>query len=184
MLLVAGNQSQKIFLVSGIVGLASKVLLLVVAVTLAGSGLQGKVNARPILLFCFNENSTMLQNRIDVLPCTISKGDCQQKEEELAPKKRLQQSLAQLEQDWIEAEMTDLNITMNQIKKKKEKLKESLEAVGYGRIQQKIRICEDDSTEFKIRVGLLSGLVVIVVLAAVATYRLHKIADYKVFKLK
>ena len=180
MLLVAGNQSQKIFLVSGIVGLASKVLLLVVAVTLAGSGLQGKVNARPILLFCFDENSTLLQNRTDVLPCTISKGDCQLKEEELAPKKRLQQSLAQLEEDWIEAEMTDLNITVDQIKKKKEELKESLEAAGYGRIQQKIRICEDDSTEFKIRVGLLSGLVVIVVLAALATYRLHEIADYKV----
>ena len=139
MLLVAGSQSRKIFLVSGIVGLASKVLLLVVAVTLAGSGLQGKVNARPILLFCFNENSTLLQNRIDVLPCTISKGDCQQKEEELAPKKRLQQSLAQLEQDWIEAEMTDLNITVDQIKKKKEELKESLEAAGYGKIQHKIR---------------------------------------------
>ena len=111
-------------------------------------------------------------------------GDCQPNEENLAPKERLQQSLAQLEEDWIEAEMTDLNITVNQIKKKKEELKESLEAAGYGRIQQKIRICEDDSTEFKIRVGLLSGLVVIVVLAAVATYRLHKIADYKVFKLK
>ena len=183
MLLVAGSQSRKIFLVSGIVGLASKVLLLVVAVTLAGSGLQGKVNARPILLFCFDENSTLLQNRTDVLPCTISKGDCQPNEGELAPKKRLQQSLAQLEQDWIEAEMTDLNITVDQIKKKKEELKESLEAAGYGRIQQKIRICENDETEFKIRVGLLSGLVVIVVLAAVATYRLHKIADYEV-KLK
>ena len=180
MLLVAGNQSQKIFLVSGIVGLASKVLLLVVAVTLAGSGLQGKVNERPILLFCFDENSTLLQNRTDVLPCTISEGDCQPNEGELAPKKRLQQSLAQLEEDWIEAEMTDLNITVDQIKKKKEELKESLEAAGYGRIQHKIRICEDDATEFKIRVGLLSGLVVIVVLAALATYRLHEIADYKV----
>ena len=180
MLLVAGNQSQKIFLVSGIVGLASKVLLLVVAVALAGSGLQGKVNTRPILLFCFNENSTMLQNRIDVLPCTISKGDCQPKEEELAPKKRLQESLAQLEKDWIEAEMTDLNITVDQIQKKKEELKESLEAAGYGRIQHKIRICENDVTEFKIRVGLLSSLAVVVVLAAVATYRLHKIADYEV----
>ena len=52
---------------------------------------------------------------------------------------------------------------------------------GIGKEQQKIRICMKNETPF--RLGILSGLLVVVALAVYATYRLHRIADYRVFKL-
>ena len=63
----------------------------------------------------------------------------------------------------------------------KEKVDEELRSAGIGRVQQKIRICEDDKTELLLRLSLLSGLLVVVALAVFATYRLHKIADYQVW---
>ena len=67
---VVGHQPQRIFLVSGIVSLVSKVLLLAVALALASSGLQAHIYSRPFLLFCFNEYSEDL-NYIDVLKCSM-----------------------------------------------------------------------------------------------------------------
>ena len=46
------------------------------------------------------------------------------------------------------------------------------------KVQQKIRICKKNETPF--RLGILSGLLVVVALAVFATYRLHRIADYRV----
>ena len=51
-----------------------------------------------------------------------------------------------------------------------------------GKLQQKVRICQKDETPF--RLYILSGLLVVVALAAYATYRLHRIADYRVFQIK
>ena len=53
-----------------------------------------------------------------------------------------------------------------------------LSALGIGKAHQKIRICEDDETT--LRVSILVSLLMIVTLATCATYRLHRIADYKV----
>ena len=50
-----------------------------------------------------------------------------------------------------------------------------------GKVQHKIRICE--KYEFKFRLCLLFGLLCVLALAAFSTYRLHKIADYKVKEL-
>ena len=202
---VVGHQSQRIFLVSGIVSLVTKVLLLAAAVTLAASGLQTHVYKRPFLLFCFNENSTSL-DETDVLKCKLS--ECLN-ETEVGPEKRFQKALAQLEYDMLEK--YDLNITvveddlkaeqpeMSQlfrsklngtltlsglIKRIRGEVEEILHSPGRGRVQQKIRICENPETEFWFRIGLLSGLLVLVALAAIATYKLHKIADYQVLKQK
>ena len=200
---VVGHQSQRIFLVSGIVSLVTKVLLLAVAVTLADSGLQTKVYTRPFLLFCFDKNSTHM-NETDVLKCTLS--ECLN-ETDIDPEKRFQKALAQLEYDMLEK--YDLNITIIEddlkavrpeisevfrnklnvtstlsglIKLIKGEVEEILRSSGVGRVQQKIRICEDDEIEFQFRLGLLSGLLVVVALAAYATYKLHRIADYQVIE--
>ena len=68
------------------------------------------------------------------------------------------------------------------IKLIKGEVEEILRSSGVGRVQQKIRICEDDEIEFQFRLGLLSGLLVVVALAAYATYKLHRIADYQVIE--
>ena len=48
----------------------------------------------------------------------------------------------------------------------------------------KIRICEEEEIETQFRLGLLSGLLLVVALAAYSTFKLHKIADYQVFEIK
>ena len=50
-----------------------------------------------------------------------------------------------------------------------------------GKVQHKIRICGNN--EFKFRLCLFFGLLCVLALAAFSTYRLHKIADYKVREL-
>ena len=60
----------------------------------------------------------------------------------------------------------------------KEVKKEMLQNQNPERIVQKIRICGENETT--IRVVTLSSLVCLLVLAALATYQLHKITDYKV----
>ena len=224
-----GHQSQRIFLVSGIASLVTKVLLLAVAVTFSDTGLQTQVYERPFLLFCFDKNSTYLNenlNETDVLKCTMTTVDSHLNETATDPEKQLNKTLAQLEEDWLAK--YDLNITIIEddlkterpgrselfrtklngtstlsavIRLIKEEVEENLQSVdskagntpdivpciqssGSERVQQKIRICEDAETEFQFRLGLLSGLLVIVTLAAFSTYKLHKIADYQVYNLK
>ena len=46
------------------------------------------------------------------------------------------------------------------------------------KLVQKVRVCGENETT--IRVVTLSSLVSLLVLAALATYQLHKITDYKV----
>ena len=194
---VVGHQSQRIFLVSGIASLVTKVLLLAVAVTLAALGHQTKVYTRPFLLFCFDKNSAHL-NETDVLKCTLS--ECL-KQTDTEPQKRFQKALGQLEYDMLKK--YDLNITVitDDLKGEQSEMSELFQSKlnttstlsgliklirgefeGLGRVQQKIRICENPETEFWFRIGLLSGLLVLVALAAVATYKLHQIADYQVLK--
>ena len=176
---VVGQQSQRIFLVSGIVSLVTKVLLLAVAVTLAASGLQPHVYKRPFLLFCFDESSIPL-NEADVKQCSLSEENCFGRPE-MTREKEFSTALEQVENKWV-ARFDNASALLDQIKDLKEKVDEELRSAGIGRVQQKIRICEDDKTELHLRLGLLSGLLVVVALAVFATYRLHKIADYQVQK--
>ena len=67
---------------------------------------------------------------------------------------------------------------MARIKDSEASLQKILYSAGIGRVQQKIRICENDETPF--RLCIFSGLVAVIILAAFAIYRLHKIADYQV----
>ena len=60
----------------------------------------------------------------------------------------------------------------------KAEIHEALESAGIWKMQQRIRICEENETP--LRLGILVGLLVVILLAVYATYRLHTIADYQV----
>ena len=202
---VVGPQQSRIFLVSGIASLVTKVLLLVVAVALAEAGLLTSVHPRPFLLFCFEENDPHL-TETNVTQChfpehNVSEGDCFLTKN-MTHEKRLANALADLEEaleeynrivksidDDQKAESIEgsalfqntLNRTLDEVKQLKGRVKEKLRSSGIGKVQQKIRICMKNETPF--RLGLLSGLLVVVALAVYAIYRLHKIADYRVIEL-
>ena len=67
----------------------------------------------------------------------------------------------------------------SQIAHHKEAVSKTLRSVGLRGLVQKVRIC-DRSSENKIRLGIFVGLGLLIVLAALATYRLHRISDFKV----
>ena len=208
---VVGPQHSRIFLVSGIASLVTKVLLLVVAVALAEAGLLTSVHPRPFLLFCFDEYPPHLNESI-VTPCrfsehNVSEGNCFVTKN-MIHEKRLGNALADLERaleeynriiksidDDQKAEsikgstlfQKTLNRTLNktsplldEVKQLKGDVEEEVRSSGIGKVQQKIRICMKQETPF--RLGILSGLLVVVALAVYATYRLHRIADYRVFE--
>ena len=80
--------------------------------------------------------------------------------------------------DFFPKNLTDTLPLLGRIKDLKSQYEKKLSALGIGKAHQKIRICEDDETT--LRVSILVSLLVIVTLAICATYRLHRIADYKV----
>merc|ERR1719270_128590 len=60
----------------------------------------------------------------------------------------------------------------------KENINGILRHVGLKGLVQKVRIC-DGTSENKIRIGIFVSLGLLIVLAALATYRLHRISDFK-----
>ena len=181
--------------------LVSKVFLLVLAVTLAACGLQPDIYKRPFLLFCFQEDSLLL-NETNTTKCKFSEGNCfpnknltheaKYSDALSVLKKSLQdfeRTIISIDEDVPHNEKVDLheifqdelNTTsryMAHIKDSEASMKQILYSAGIGRVQQKIRICEDDETLF--RLCIFSGLVAVIILAAFAIYKLHKIADYQV----
>ena len=184
---------KKIFLVSGVTSLATKVLLLAVALTFAETGLQSHVYKRPFLLFCFKENPIHL-SETGVTQCKMSNGTCIQSrsyrkklEKHESWEKGFLDALVELERKWPERDepllkkVNNASTLFSQIKHLKGEVEEDLESSIVGKVQQKIRICEEDEIENWFRLYVLSSLFVIVTLAALATYKLHRIADYKVY---
>ena len=195
----------RIFLVSGITSLVTKVLILAVVVALSDAELLTNIHPKPFLLFCFNDNSPHL-NVTDVKPCrfsehNVSEGDCFLNKnmthkkllaklisdlENLEEYERIVENIdTQLEVESIESGLfqNKYNNTLpdlDEVKRLKEEVKEKLRLSV--KLQQKIRICQKDETPF--RLFILSGLVVVIALAAYATYRLHRISDYRVFEIK
>ena len=195
---VVADERQKIFLVCGITNLAAKTIVLVVAVSLSASGLQPYMYARPFILACVEDSSPLL-NQADITPCSFSNetlGVCFG-DRALTHEDKYTDELSKLQgalQHFIEAvaridKQVPNNRTIFQDKLRgttayatevNEVQKEFIQARSGARrvIQQKIRIC--DSDERPLRLSLLAGILVLLVLAAIATYRLQKIADYKV----
>ena len=186
---VVGEQKQKLFLVSGVSSLILKVLLLLLAVTLAGSGLQPHIYERPFLLFCFDEHSPVL-NKTGIMPCKYSEDQCRPPTN-LSNKTRIVEALSAVEMAVLQYKriLTDvdndnveeLNIAsefLSHVITTKAEIDEALESAGIWKMQQRIRICEENETP--LRLGILTGLLVVILLAAYAIYRLHRIADYEV----
>ena len=198
---VVGHPSQRIFLVSSITSLASKVLILALAVTFATSGLQDHIHKRPFLLFCFNENSTTHLNDTGVTRCKYSEGTCGPPKN-LTHERRIADALSTVKETLLEykhilndlktekphlndsltKKLNEASTFLTHIRSSKEEIDETLHSAGIGKVQQKIRICEENETPF--RLWILAGLLVVLALAAYATYRLHRIADYRVFENK
>ena len=86
----------------------------------------------------------------------------------------------------LEKEASITNNALKKIELMREKVKEvqllaeevKEEMLNPEKLVQKVRICGENETT--IRLVTLSSLVCLLVLAALATYQLHKITDYKV----
>ena len=200
---VVGPQQSRIFLVSGIASLITKVLLLITVVALAEAGLLTSVHPRPFMLFCFDENHPHLKET-NVTQCHFPEhnvsGDCFVSKNETNEKEltNLLSDLKILEEvnriaKSIDADLEAKGIQsalfrnksihtfpqLNEIYRLRGEVKELRFS---GKLQQKVRVCQKD--ENHIRLYILSGILVVIALAAYATYRLHRISDYRVFEIK
>ena len=207
---VVGHQPQRIFLVSGLASLLTKVVILAVVVALAGSGHLTKFHPRPFLLFCYRENSVLIEAAGDVQTCKFSDPDkpCfkplsfSRAPVNLTQEKRIAEARSEviaavLKYEGILKDINDeipnndlkniledqLNATaefLGQIESSKAKINETLTPKSTEvKSKQKVRICEPDETS--LRVSLLGGLLFLIAIAAYAIYRLHEIADYRVY---
>ena len=199
---VVGDQSRKIFLVSGMTSLISKVLLLAIVVGLSASGLQPHIYRRPFLLFCFDENSPLLTED-GVTPCRFSEGDCFPNDNmTLMAEVRYNDALAKLynevlafqnvvleigkdigssdprEHNILQNQLYNASLFLDEIKQTRVKLDEKATSSKAGRVQQRVRICEEN--EIMLQLCLLLGLISVIILAAYSIHRLHKIANYEV----
>ena len=173
----------------GVVSLVTKTFFLVVAIILANFGFQ---KDRPFLLHCVDENSTLLNDLNDAIPCTnltscfseFSEPSKENFTELSAVLQHLELANSSLEQ--FEKNGNPTKRALKKIELMREKVKEAQllaeeveeEMLNPKGLRQKIRICGDEETT--IRLVTLSSLVSLLVLAALATYQLHKITDYKV----
>ena len=203
-----GSQPQKIFLVSGIASLTTKVFVLIVVVALAGSGHLTKVQPQPFLLFCFNHEDSFRLNDAGLTTCKFSdpQKPCFQRLSTTSPSTNLthemrtanavsaakeavtryKEALTDFIHDNPEPRLqailkNQFKVTveyLSQIESSREEFNETLKSIRKSQFEQKVRICEE--TETGLRVGLLTGLLLLTTVAFYAIYRLHEIADYRV----
>ena len=167
----------------GVVSLVTKSVFLAVVIILAHFGIH---KDRPFLLHCIEENSTLLDTMDNDTLCT-NLTSCFT-EPTKANSTDLSGVLRLLEQAGrkLEEEANKTSLVKEEIKLMREKIKEAQDLGEQlhtkdrnpKKLFQKIRVCGENETT--IRVVTLSSLVSLLVLAALATYQLHKITDYKV----
>ena len=192
---VVGDQSRKIYLVSGVTSIVSNVLLLAIAVGLAASGLQEHVYPRPFLLYCFEKNSTLLLQE-GVKQCSLSHGDCFHNKNSNEMKyesalirlyhgvqayqyvivgidNAIQSGEPRKGQSTFQSQLYNATAFLGEIRQTMEK-----SVTGEGQVHQKVRVCEDNESLFLL--CLLLGLLVAIALAVFSIYMLHRIAEYEV----
>ena len=163
--------------------LVTKSVFLAVAIILANFGIH---KDRPFLLHCVEENSTLLDTMDNDTLCT-NLTSCFS-EPTKANSTDLSGVLRLLEQAGrkLEEEANKTSLVKEEIKLMREKIEEAQDLGEQlhtkdrnpKKLIQKVRVCGENETT--IRVVTLSSLVSLLVLAALATYQLHKITDYKV----
>ena len=164
--------------------LVTKSFFLAVAIILANFGIQKE---RPFLLHCVDENSILL-NTTDTctnLTTCFSEPTMENFTDLSGVLRLLEQTNGNLEEEAKKSTLVKEKIQLMQEKVKEaqllgEQAKEELRKMERNpeKLVQKVRVCGENETT--IRVVTLSTLVCLLVLAALATYQLHKITDYKV----
>ena len=176
----------------GIVSLVTKSVFLVVAIILAHFGIHKE---RPFLLHCVEENSTLLDTMDNKTTLCTNLTSCFLERKFSEPSKSNltdlsvaldHLGLANSSLMHLENEAILTNRALKKIELMREKVQEiqiladevKEEMLNPKGLLQKVRVCGENETT--IRVVTLSSLVSLLVLAALATYQLHKITDYKV----
>ena len=182
----------------GITSLVTKTTFLGIAIVLASFGIQ---TTNPFLIHCLDESVINGTNRTDgVVFCDFDPEtlwpNCVANETELNRAERLKifaESLKRVEMENLEDKAKNLSDYENQlpdlekIKMLRENVEKEIFKLGLHRLVQKVRICsKHESPIFGIknenvfRISVLSTLLLLVASAVWATFRLHKIASYKV----
>ena len=163
--------------------LVTKSFFLVVAMILANFGFQ---KDRPFLLGCVDENSTLLDTMDNVILCpNLTSCFSQPAKANFTDLSGVLRLLEEADHK-LEEEVKKTSLVKEKVDLMREKVKEAQEEVkkelgpnqNHERLSQKIRICGQQETT--IRVVTLSSIISLLILAALATYQLHKITDYKV----
>ena len=176
----------------GAVSLVTKSVFLTVAIILAHFGIHKE---RPFLLHCVEENSTLLDTMDNKTTLCTNLTSCflESKVSEPSESNLTDLSVALDHLGLANSSLMHLEneaILTNRALKKIELMREMVQEVQLladevkeemlnpKGLLQKVRVCGENETT--IRVVTLSSLVSLLVLAALATYQLHKITDYKV----
>ena len=159
----------------------------------------------PFLIHCLDEDSPLL-NKVgaNVTLCDLDDEDdtwpsCVLSQADRDEDKKLTNLLEvlkrmEVEKNNFEEGSKGLNMSqfehqpnLENIAKLMEEVKEQIEKLGVSRLNQKVRVCSKKTNEFfgiknenLFRIGTMIGILLLVAIAAWATFRLHKIASYKV----
>ena len=190
---VVGKQEQNIFLKAGIASLVTKTTFLVIAIGLSSYGYN--LHPRPFLVWCLDESSPFIDTNSSVTYCDFNDQNsrwpsCIPDDSNYTHITDIADSLEKLEiaiANFEEkAQKVDKELFKNEIpsisrqkiRNLKREVDELLRRVGLKGLVQKVRICGPE--ESQIRKWMFVVLGALVVLAALATYHLHKITNYKV----
>ena len=204
---VVGDWKKKIFLKTGVTSLVLRSTVVIIAICVSVFGYS--INPRPNLIWCLKESSPLIdRNNSEITYCVFGNDNsnwtsCSPDVSKYTDLPDLADALEQLEQAMKRAQTQinkiksstlqdeiplpfpakDLLAKMHSLNETAKVVKENLNGllrhVGLKGLVQKVRIC-DRTSENKIRLGIFVGLGLLIVLAALATYRLHRISDFKV----
>ena len=183
--------------------MVTKSTCLVIAIILASFGIHAQ---NPFLIHCLDEGSPLLNKTgADVILCDLDDEDdtwpnCVPSQTDYDMDKNLTNLLKVLKR--MEVEKTNFEegskaINMSQfehqlpnlenVQKLRKEVEQKIHQLGVSRLIQKVRVCSKSENEFfgiknenVFRIGTLIGLLLLGAIAAWATFRLHKIASYKV----
>ena len=195
---VVGDWKKKIFLKTGVTSLVLRSTAVIVAILLSILGYN--INPRPNLIWCLQESSPLIDQNSNVTYCIFGNDNsnwtsCSPDVSNYTGLTDFADSLEQLEDavlavkkkaDKVKESKIQEHLYLvdqvyslkSQIAHHKEAVTKTLRSVGLQGLVQKVRIC-DKTSENKIRLGIFVGLSLLIVLAALATYRLHRISDFK-----
>ena len=183
--------------------MVTKTTCLAIAIILASFGIHAR---NPFLIHCLDEDSPLL-NKVgaNVTLCDLDDEDdtwpsCVLSQADRDEDKKLTNLLEvlkrmEVEKNKFEEGSKGLNMSefehqlpnLENIQKLRKEVEQKIYQIGVSRLIQKVRVCTKRENEFfgiknenLFRIGTMIGILLLVAIAAWATFRLHKIASYKV----